>query len=285
MKGLTFICDIIPASAVFFIFLFCPYSVFPENEAAGPKLPIGEIEKIPQDIITRTVNIKEDLATLGGYLVRPDKTAMIKLLATGAGTAFLMLVDEDIRHEVKKRSGQTLDSMERIFEPLGRWEIQGIAGAGTLGAGYLMKDRKLVEASLTGLEAYLISGSLVEIIKLTCGRERPYEEKGSDAFFEGGVSFPSGHAARSFAWAATISQYYHDKKIVPVLSYGVAALVSLSRLESDRHWASDAFFGACLGFGIGKGLSHLHLKEDDKYFSLLPVLNDDTVGLSSTVKF
>lgn len=271
--------------ACFFIFLFSPPLVFSENQAPSLNLPIGEIEKIPQDIITRTINIKEDLGELSSYLIHPDKTAMIKLLATGAGTACLMLGDDEIRNEVKKRSGRTLDAMERIFEPLGRWEIQGVIGSGFLGLGYLMKDRKMAETSLTGFEAYLISGSLVEIIKLTCGRERPYKEKGSDAFFEGGVSFPSGHAARSFAWAATISQYYHDKKIVPVLSYGVATLVSLSRLESDRHWTSDAFFGACLGFGIGKGLSHLHLNSEDKQLSFSPIVTGDTVLLTSRIRF
>jgi len=214
-----------------------------------------------------------------------DKTAMFKLLGVAAATSCLILVDEDIRHETKKRSGRTLDAMERIFEPMGRWEIQGVVGGGVLGAGYLMEDKKMVEAAFTGLEAYLISGTLVEIIKLSTGRERPYEEKGSDAFYDGGVSFPSGHTARSFAWAAVISEYYHDKKWVPPLSYTMAALVGLSRLESDRHWASDVFFGGCLGFAVGKAFSHRHLKSKDNAFSLSPIISEDTVVLSSRIRF
>jgi len=253
----------------FFIFLLFPIFAFSEEQC----------------LITRTIHIGEDIGQLGKYIIHPDKTAMLKLLGVAAGTTGLILLDEDIRGEVKKRSGQTLDAMERIFEPMGRWEIQAVVGGGVLGAGYLMEDRKLIEATITGLEAYLISGTLVTLIKFSTGRKRPYEEQGSGAFYDGGVSFPSGHTARSFAWAAVMSEYYHDKKWVPPLSYSLATLVGLSRMESDRHWASDVFFGACLGFSIGKGLSHQHLQSKDNVLSISPIITEDTVLLSSRIKF
>lgn len=233
----------------------------------------------------RIMGIGDDCFALGKYVIHPDGNAVFKLVAAGAGTAGLMLIDEDIRGEVKQRSGETLDAMERIFEPAGRWEIQAILGGGALGAGYFTKDKKLIDASLTGFEAYALSGGFVEIIKFIAGRKRPYEEKGSDAFFESGFSFPSGHAARSFAWASVFSEYYPDKKIVPYISYTLATVVSLSRLESDSHWASDVFFGGCLGFAIGKGLSHIHLKSKDDSVTFFPLLSEDIVAISSCIKF
>ena len=239
-------------------------------------LLLAQVSFSQEAIPVSVSNFKEDMVYLWQSSTRPSQAGLIKAISTGAITTFLMALDEDIRHEVKENDSHALEVLERIFEPMGRWEIQGLGGGALLGLGYLNKDKKLIESSLTGLEAYAISGGLVEIIKLAAGRERPYEEKGAGAFFKGGVSFPSGHVARSFAWAATFSEYYHASKIIPLASYSLATLVSLSRLESDRHWASDLFFGACLGFGVGKGLSHLHLS---------PILTGQTIGLSTGVKF
>lgn len=251
--------------------------------SAGGVRPDGQF--IAQDLVDRTLSLKEDMVYLWQSSTRPSQAGLIKAISTGAITTFLMALDEDIRHEVKENDSHTLDTMESVFEPMGRWEIQGLAGGALLGLGYLNKDKKLIESSLTGLEAYAVSGGLVEIIKLAAGRERPYEEKGAGAFLKGGVSFPSGHATRSFAWAAVFSEYYHASKIIPLASYSLATLASLSRLESDAHWASDIFVGACLGFGIGKGLSHVHLKPKDNRFSLSPLISEEAIGLSAGVKF
>jgi len=57
--------------------------------------------------------------------------------------------------------------------------------------------------------------------------------------------------------ATVFASVYKDKPWVGVLSYGIATGVALSRLNDDKHWASDVFIGAALGFAGGKnGLPH-----------------------------
>ena len=35
---------------------------------------------------------------------------------------------------------------------------------------------------------------------------------------------------------------------MPIISYGLASLVGISRIIEDTHWASDVFVGAVLGY-------------------------------------
>ena len=61
-------------------------------------------------------------------------------------------------------------------------------------------------------------------------------------------SFPSGHAASSFAAATALSIYY--PKAAP-LALTVATGVAASRVHLGVHFPSDAAVGAVIGIGIG----------------------------------
>jgi hypothetical protein len=112
------------------------------------------------------------------------------------------------------------------------------------------------------------------VIKVVTGRQRPNyydpETNKSRPLFHGpfyqfkkevkGVaipsnahtSFPSGHTTVAFAAATVFAMEYHDRPLVPVISYTVASLIGLSRMTENKHWASDVFTGAGLGYLIGK---------------------------------
>lgn len=62
-------------------------------------------------------------------------------------------------------------------------------------------------------------------------------------------SFPSGHASSAFAGAVIFA--FYDKKR-RYLYYGIASLVSLSRVYLGCHFVGDIIFGAILGYFIGK---------------------------------
>ena len=68
------------------------------------------------------------------------------------------------------------------------------------------------------------------------------------------TSFPSGHAMRSFALAATVAGFYPEKKWVGIVSYSLATLTSAGRVISKEHWASDVIVGAAIGYFIGRGV-------------------------------
>ncbi len=91
---------------------------------------------------------------------------------------------------------------------------------------------------------------LVEPIKFTVRRERP---DGSN-----NLSFPSGHAAITFAAAAVIERHLGWKR--SLLAYAIAGYVSAARLHDNRHYLSDVVFGAVVGQIAGRTVT-LHGRE------------------------
>jgi hypothetical protein len=84
------------------------------------------------------------------------------------------------------------------------------------------------------IESLAISEGLTQLLKYATNRERP---DGS-----GRNSFPSGHAADTFAFATALERHLGWKGAVP--AYILASYVAISRLPANRHWLSDAVFGA-----------------------------------------
>ena len=97
-------------------------------------------------------------------------------------------------------------------------------------------------ASYDWLEAYLVNLGYTELVKTLVGRTRP---NGQDD-----ESFPSGHASNAFALAAVADR--HFGWTVGMAAYGVAGLVSVSRLQQNAHYLSDVVGGATLGFIVGR---------------------------------
>src|ERR1700730_4321473 len=124
--------------------------------------------------------------------------------------------------------------------------------------GMFSDNAKARETGLLGAEALVDGVVLFEALKLTTGRERPSVSDGHGHFFHGGDSFPSGHAMESFALASVIAHTYRNKKIVPVLAYGIAALISASRLSDRQHFASDVVVGGAIGWFIGTYVFRTH---------------------------
>src|SRR6266566_92952 len=70
-------------------------------------------------------------------------------------------------------------------------------------------------------------------------------------FWGGGRSFPSGHSATSFAFAAVVAHRYPKNKWVKWGAYALATGVSLSRYAAKKHYPSDILIGATLGYVTG----------------------------------
>ena len=107
------------------------------------------------------------------------------------------------------------------------------------------------QAALNGLVA-------VEALKYSLGRERPLQGNGSGHFFQGGTSFPSEHAAAAWAVAGVIGHEYPGP-LPKLLAYGMASLVSYSRIRAEQHFPADVFVGGILGSLIAQQVySHHH---------------------------
>ena len=92
------------------------------------------------------------------------------------------------------------------------------------------------------LESLAMSETIVQTVKFATRRERP---DGS-----GKNSFPSGHAADTFAFATALERHLNWRFSVP--AYAFASYVAISRLPANRHWLSDAVFGSAVGIIAGR---------------------------------
>jgi membrane-associated phospholipid phosphatase len=113
----------------------------------------------------------------------------------------------------------------------------------------------------------------VFVVKEFVGRATPDQGKGTTHFrpFSGDDSFPSGHAAVSFATAAVFADRFDQP--VPAIAYGLATAVALSRVYNDKHFLSDVAAGSVLGWIIGKTLSMRH-RDGDSDIEIRPLTLD-----------
>lgn len=132
------------------------------------------------------------------------------------------------------------------------WTLAAISGL-LVAIGSLRRRLALAQAGLRGWLAHAVTAVLVQGLKHGIGRPRPRLHR-EEEFFTGpsldsGLdSFPSGHAAASFAVASVIAHCY------PALArpaYALAGFVSLTRVVRGSHFMSDVIAGALLGLLVG----------------------------------
>ncbi len=130
------------------------------------------------------------------------------------------------------------------------------AGAAALsyGFGKFTHDQHAQETGVLATEAVADSFLAVEALKIVTSRQRPDADVGHGLFEHASPlesSFPSEHAA--FAWsAAAILAREYPGPVMQWGAYGLASLVSLSRVTAERHFPSDVLFGAAAGYLMGR---------------------------------
>ena len=132
--------------------------------------------------------------------------------------------------------------------------------AGFYTYGVLRDDPKPREVGVLGGEALLDSLIVVEVLKAAAGRNRPDNPTHPGHFFKGGDSFPSGHAIESWSLASVIAhEYGHGSKVVPIVVYSLAGVVSAARFTAQRHYAADIVAGGALGWFLGRYVYQTHM--------------------------
>ncbi len=103
-----------------------------------------------------------------------------------------------------------------------------------------------------------IDGGIVAgVIKHVTQRRRPRAKEPGD-FFEGGLSFPSGHTTAVWSLATVVAHEYRHNRLVQVSAYGLAAAASMARFTGRNHFLSDVFVGSAIGYGIGRYVYRTH---------------------------
>jgi len=180
----------------------------------------------------------------------------IPWILVGGGTAAFIASD----HWTARQLPNTVDqvSISKDVSQLGAgYTIVPIAAGFYIG-GAFAHNEKARETGVLGAEAIIDSAIVAEGLKLATQRERPLEGNGNGRFFQGGSSFPSGHSAMSWALASVVAHEY-NKGWYPYAAYGLASLVSFSRLSGQNHFPSDIVAGAAIGWFTGRYVFKTHV--------------------------
>ncbi len=167
-------------------------------------------------------------------------------IALGGGAIAIGVHPEDQNFNAHLRSHY--DLVNDIYAPAkyyGDTPEQVALSLSTYAFGRIFDKPKVSHLGMDLLRAQAITELLVEPLKFATQRTRP---DGSD-----NLSFPSGHAAITFAGATVLERHLGWKKAA--LAYVVAAYVASSRMHDNRHYLSDVIFGAALGTIAGRAVT------------------------------
>ncbi len=128
-------------------------------------------------------------------------------------------------------------------------------GAGMFLLGHFTSNDQERETGLLSGEAGIDAFLDTEVLKYAFGRDRPFTGDGRGRFFQGGDSFPSQHAAISWAIASVIAHEYPGP-LTQILAYGAAGGISAARFVGQQHFATDLLVGSALGWYMGRQVFH-----------------------------
>jgi membrane-associated phospholipid phosphatase len=134
---------------------------------------------------------------------------------------------------------------------VGATEVQMSVAFVTYLVGRMHNQPRAEHVGMDMLEAQILAEGIVEVTKEIVRRPRPTNPDGTPTAT--GYSFPSGHAAATFATATVFQQHFGWKWAVP--TYTIATWVAASRLHLNVHFASDVVMGAATGIIIGRSVT------------------------------
>jgi membrane-associated phospholipid phosphatase len=142
------------------------------------------------------------------------------------------------------------------FKRWGTGKTANVVGAWMVAGGVTLGERRVVIGGLTLLEGNLLLGTVVDASKQAFGRVRP-NHPGAGAWYSGGDSFPSSHAAHAFLIASVLDATIREPEW-RWLPYAVAAGVGLQRIHEGVHYPTDVLAGGMVGWWVGHRLSVSH---------------------------
>lgn len=189
--------------------------------------------------------------------------------------------------------------------------------AGLYLGGLAARDSELATAGAAALQAAAVQAVIVATLKWLTDRKGPYPDgdptkaRWSKGFLhdsksardfnfdpfdlEGGLRWPSGHAASNVAIVSALYAFYPDEHAIAWAGYPAALLVGIGMLEGDYHWLSDvaagALFGHVIGWTIGRNfrarfdrargsVPEASRGDDERGFVLVPEASSDGARVS-----
>ena len=264
------------------IFLFA--AVSPQELTCDEKKPKDyRINK--QFFIGFGNDLKEVVKSPGSWKGK-DWLSLTAVLGTGV---LLYAYDQTIYEWSQDRLTQDTEDLAKFGSFLGNGAFLGGLITTLYLGGEIFDEIGLRKTALLSLESWLTAGALVISMKAILGRARPYSGLGSQNFNPFTLdsdyhSFPSGHAASAFAVATVIADQTKGA-LVDVLAYSLSTFAAVSRLHESKHWASDVFIGAAIGYFIGKKICSLHRDQNKNDIQVGFCLSPNVKGITINLAF
>ena len=212
----------------------CPASaVAQEKDAAPPPVEHTGFGALVKDIFT-------------DFEAFPRRESTWVILGLG-GAAALAVHPADNSVNSHLVSNGWADNLWKPGHVIGGPVMYGVPIALYLGGRYLwapadgqQQTNKWSHLGLDLIRAELEEEAIVQTLKFTVRRTRP---DGTP------YSFPSGHAAATFALAAVLERHLGYRFAWPTVA--IATYVATSRLHDNVHYLSDVVFGAAIGTATG----------------------------------
>jgi membrane-associated phospholipid phosphatase len=223
-----------------------------------------------------------------GFVKQPtqwDGGDWLRVGLFGGGTILLMQVDQQIRDAVTKD--------QRYFRTVpmeaGRLWAETyppvLFFTGFAVHAWLTSDVASKKIAFEIAQAMLYSGGVRMLSGAAIGRARPYSNEGPKSFHpfsrhtpsQDYQSIPGGHCVIGFALSTVLSRNAGPMWL-KVLAYVPAGLTFVSRVYQDRHWTSDDFIGASLGYFVATWVVDQHEQGESRVHvsSVFPL----TIGIT-----
>lgn len=218
---------------------------------------------------------------------RLENGNLLLTLGVAGAVGLTYTFDSEIRDRVQSSRSRGMDRAADAGAIAGDPFLHLGAAALLYGGAILADSPRWKEVGEMLGEALILADGATLILKEVTGRGRPMVTTHKGDFHPFGFksdydSFPSMHTASSFAFASVLART-SESLPVAVASYCAAAFVGYSRMNQNKHWASDVLLAAAIGELAGRVAVSQHARY--RSYAVIPTAMDGGGGLALTGRF
>ena len=196
----------------------------------------------------------------------------LAFMGTGvAATLTARPFDDDISRNLKEDDFNEFEV--RLPNKIGSFFVVSGASLLTHILGRVAKKPGIANTGLYMFEAVMTTQLLTLIIKKSVGRTRPDVSNN--------LSFPSGHTSAMTAVAGVLQKRHGWRAGIP--AYLLATYVAVTRIKTQKHFASDVLAGATIGTLIG--VNFVPSRNSTKAMGMVPLIGRRYAGIDAEVRF
>lgn len=194
-----------------------------------------------------------------------DGSDWLKVGLISGGAFLVMQADQPIRDAVQKDQRYYKSVPIEIGKMWADIYPPVLLFGGFAVHSWLTDDIRTRKVAYEIAQALVYAGAVDKLLAIAVGRARPYANEGSRSFHLFSSFFPKpeyqslpgGHNVIAFALSTVLSR--NAKPLwLKGLAYVPAVLTFVSRVYQDRHWTSDNFLGAALGYCVAAWVVDQH---------------------------